>query len=65
MFKLWLMLRHCFDVATFKLCSPSLPQLMSQPCCYDVVTLNGGHNLTAGVVCDVTTFLHQCFPFSN
>ena len=52
------MSRHYFDVATFKRCNPSFPRLMSQPCCYDVATLNGGHNLIAGVVCDVAIFLH-------
>ena len=64
-FKLWLMSRHYIDVATFKHCNSSLPQLMSLPCCCDVATLDDGHNLSARVFCDVTTFLHHCFPFSR
>ena len=49
------MLRHCFDVAIFKRCSPSFLKLISQLCCCDIAALDDGHNLTAGVVYDVAT----------
>ena len=35
---------------------------MSQPCCCDITTLDGGHNLSAGDFCNVATFYINAFP---